>query len=58
MVKPKQLGHLVLRVRDVERSEKFYTENLGLSVTTKRPGVMTFLSAGSDASHELSLIHI
>ncbi|HIN71709.1 MAG TPA: glyoxalase, partial [Dehalococcoidia bacterium] len=35
MVKPKQLGHLVLRVRDVERSEKFYTENLGLSVTTK-----------------------
>lgn len=58
MVKPKQLGHLVLRVRDVERSEKFYTENLGLSVTTKRPGVMTFLSAGSDASHELALMAI
>ena len=45
MVKPKQLGHLVLRVRDLDRSEQFYTAVLGLEVTEKRPGAMVFLSA-------------
>ena len=57
MVKPKQLGHLVLRVRDLDRSEQFYTEVLGLEVTEKRPGAMVFLSAG-EASHELALISV
>ncbi len=38
MVTPKQLGHLVLRVRDLDRSEQFYTEVLGLHVTNKRQG--------------------
>jgi len=33
MVKPTQLGHANIRVRDVERSEKFYTDVLGLEVT-------------------------
>jgi len=58
MVKPKQLGHLVLRVRDLERSEKFYTEVLGLEVTNKRPGQIVFMSAGGDSSHELALISV
>ncbi len=58
MVKPKQLGHLVLRVRDVERSEAFYSDVLGLHTTTKRPGAMVFMSAGGDASHELALMSI
>ncbi|MCH6563798.1 MAG: VOC family protein [Myxococcales bacterium] len=58
MVKPKQLGHLVIRVRDLERSEKFYTSVLGLEVTNKRPGRMVFMSAGGDSSHELALIPV
>ena len=37
MVKPKQLGHIVLRVRDIERSEQFYSDVLGLHVTNKGP---------------------
>ena len=57
MVKPKQLGHLVLKVRDIERSEQFYTNVLGLDVTTKRPGVIVFMSAG-EASHELALMSV
>ena len=56
MVKPKQLGHLVLRVRDLDRCEQFYTDVLGLSVTNKRPGRMVFMSAGDTASHELALM--
>ena len=58
MVKPKQLGHLVIRVRDIEKSEQFYSDVLGLHVTNKRPGRMTFMSAGEDSSHELALVPV
>ena len=53
MVKPMQLGHANIRVRDVERSEKFYTEALGLHVTHRR-GSTVFLSA-REHSHELAI---
>lgn len=58
MAKPMKLGHLVLQVRDLERSEQFYTGVLGLDVTTRIPGRMVFLSASGDASHELALMAI
>jgi len=53
MVKPMQLGHANIRVRDVERSEKFYTEVLGLTVTHRRGGTV-FMSA-REHSHELAI---
>lgn len=56
-MKPKQLGHLVLRVRDIDRSEQFYSDVLGLETTEKRPGRMVFLRAG-EASHELALMSV
>ena len=49
----KNLGHANTRVRDVERSEKFYTEVLGLHVTLRR-GKTVFLSA-REHSHELAI---
>lgn len=58
MVRPKQLGHLVLRVRDLDRAEKFYTDVLGLRVTNKRAGRMVFMSAREGASHELALMAV
>jgi len=52
------LAHLVIRVRDVDRSVSFYTDVLGLEVQEQFPG-MAFLSApGSTASHELGLMAI
>ena len=42
MVKPMQLGHANIRVSDLERAEKFYTEALGLHVTRRR-GSTTFM---------------
>ena len=30
MIKPTRLGHVVLRVGDLKRSEEFYTKFLGL----------------------------
>lgn len=56
MVRPKNLGHLVLRVRNLDHSEQFYTDVLGLEVTSRMPGVMVFMSAGAEASHELALM--
>ncbi len=53
MVKPAQLGHANIRVRDLERSERFYTEVLGLHVTHRR-GSTAFLSA-KEHSHELAI---
>ena len=53
MVKVRQLGHANIRVRDVEKSEKFYTEVLGLHVVQRR-GQTVFLSA-REHSHELAI---
>ena len=55
MIQLKRLGHVVLRVRDIERSKRFYTELLGFKLLEQDPdhgGV--FLSLG-DESHCLDL---
>ncbi len=53
MVKPAQLGHVNIRVKDLAVSEKFYTEVLGLEVTHRRETIL-FLSS-NDLSHELAI---
>lgn len=58
MIRPQQLSHLVLRVRDLDRSEEFYTRVLGLKVTVRMPGRMVFLTAREDSSHELALVSL
>ena len=51
---PTQLGHIALRVRDVDRAVAFYTEVLGLRLRERGRGV-AFLGSRPDASHELAL---
>jgi len=53
---PRQLGHLVIKVRDLKRSERFYTEFMGLNVTGRIPDKMVFMSAHPDSSHELAIV--
>jgi catechol-2,3-dioxygenase len=53
---PRQLGHLVIKVRDLKRSEEFYKDWLGLSETGRIGEKMVFLSAHADSSHELAMI--
>jgi len=55
---PKQLGHLVIRVRDLVKAEDFYTRILGLTVTAKFEGNALFMSANSDLSHELAIFTV
>ena len=55
MVKPKQVGHVVLNVSDVAASTKFYTEILGFDIAVQRPdGSATFLTCG-EIHHDLAL---
>jgi catechol-2,3-dioxygenase len=55
MAKPKRVGHLVLNVKDVEASTKFYTEVLGFGISVQRPdGSGTFLTCGK-IHHDLAL---
>ena len=54
-----KLGHIVLRVRDLERSTRFYTEVLGLRKTGEVPGLMVFFSAQPNPdSHDLALMRL
>ena len=57
-IAPRQLGHVVINVRDLDRSERFYTRVMGLHVNEKRPGRMVFMSARPNTSHELALISV
>jgi catechol-2,3-dioxygenase len=54
---PTQLGHVALRVRDVERAARFYSEVLGLKVH-RVDSQRAFLGIRPDASHELALFAI
>ena len=45
---PKQLGHLVMRVRDLDRSVDFYyTRIMGLTIMEQSPSGTVFMSATS-----------
>jgi len=52
----KKLGHVVLKVRDLDRSEAFYSDVVGLRVTGRLVGRMVFFSVpGNDDSHDLAV---
>ncbi len=51
-LRPQRLGHLVLAVRDIHASVKFYTEIMGLQVSDWISDQMVFLRAGTD-HHEI-----
>ena len=49
MIRPQKVGHVVLKVRDLQRSERFFTEVLGFEVVTrlKNPRGVFFTLASS-----------
>jgi catechol 2,3-dioxygenase len=54
MAKPMRIGHLVLNVKDLEASTKFYTDVLNFEIAVGRPGFGTFLTCGK-IHHDLAL---
>ena len=55
MVKPQRLGHVVLRVRDLQRSEEFYTQIVGLEVKGRGGDRMVFFRSNKDVDHDLAI---
>lgn len=55
--RPTRLGHLVLKVRDIDRSLAFYTQVVGLEVSDWIDHNMVFLRAGAD-HHDLALLQL
>ena len=53
MAKPKRVGHLVLNVKNLDESTKFYSEVLGFEIALQRP-TGTFLTCGK-IHHDLAL---
>jgi catechol 2,3-dioxygenase len=59
MIRPDRLGHLVIKVRDLERSKKFYSEVMGLELMGEVPQFkIAFLSANRNDHHELGLLEV
>ena len=58
MIKPRKLGHLVIRVRDVQRSEEFYTKILGLEVKGRAGDTMVFFRSNEEVDHDLAIAQI
>lgn len=50
-----RVGHVVLRVSDVEASTAFYRDVLGMEVISVRPGLGAFLSFGT-LHHDIALL--
>ena len=58
MIQARKLGHVVLKVRDMQKAKDFYTRVLGLQVAYEdRQRGMIFLSFGTE-HHDLALFQL
>ena len=59
MIRPERIGHVVIKVRDLERSRKFFTEVLGLQVMMELPQIkMAFFASNGRDHHEIACIEV
>ncbi len=58
MLQPVRIGHVVLKVRDLDRSLGFYRDLLGFRVSGEMSNVMIFLTATGESHHDLGLLRV
>jgi len=58
MLRPMRIGHVVLKVRDLDRSLAFYRDLLGFRVSGEMSNVMIFLTATGENHHDLGLLRV
>jgi len=57
-MQPLGIGHVVLKVRDLDRSLAFYRDLLGFRVVSEMSNVMIFLTATGESHHDLALLRV
>jgi catechol 2,3-dioxygenase len=59
MIHAERIGHVVIKVRELERSRKFYTEVLGMDVMMELPMIpAVFLANNRRDHHEIALFQV
>ncbi len=59
MIHAERIGHVVIKVRNLERSRKFYTEILGMDVMMELPAIGgLFLANNRRDHHEIALFEV
>lgn len=58
MIRIQRVGHVVLKVRSLERSVPFYRDVLGLKEVARLGGRMVFFSATGENHHDLALLEV
>jgi len=57
-IEPQEVGHVVLKVRDIERSTAFYQDVLGFKKVGEIPGRMAFFTATGANHHDLAVMSV
>jgi catechol 2,3-dioxygenase len=58
MIRPQKVGHVVLKVRDLQRSERFFTEVLGFEVVTRLKNPRGVFFTLGEQHHDLAVLEV
>jgi catechol 2,3-dioxygenase len=58
MIRPKKVGHVVLKVRDLRRAEEFFTEVLGFEVVTRLNSPRGVFFTLGEQHHDLAVLEV
>lgn len=59
MIQPDRIGHVVIKVRDIERSRKFYTDVMGLDIMMELPQLKAvFFASHRRDHHEIACFEV
>jgi catechol 2,3-dioxygenase len=58
VIRPLRVGHVVLKVRELDRALEFYRDVLGFTVSSEMANVMIFLTATGESHHDLALLRV